>query len=66
MEELLNLAKSQGIWAALFVALFIYTIKDAKVRETKYQELADKLSTIINDEIKHLRDTITNFMCKDK
>ena len=45
MENLLELAISNGIFAALFVWLLFYTLKDSKKREEKYLKVIDKLST---------------------
>lgn len=59
MEDILvQLIQSQGIWAALFVFLLLYTIKKndkldemQDAREKKYQELISELTdklTIVN------------------
>jgi len=37
-ENILNLALSHGLWAALFVGLMVYVLKDSAKREKKYQE----------------------------
>ncbi|MCL2851404.1 MAG: BhlA/UviB family holin-like peptide [Firmicutes bacterium] len=37
-DSILNLALSHGLWAALFVGLMIYVLKDSTKREKKYQE----------------------------
>lgn len=53
-DNIFNVAISNGIFAALFVALLVYELKDSRKRETKYQNtienLSSKLSTV--DEIK--------------
>lgn len=65
MEELLTTAISNGIFAALFVFLLIYELKDSRRREAKYQKTIDVLSTKLNtvDEIKEdvteIKKTIT-------
>ena len=53
-SDIFNIALSNGIFAALFVALLVYVLKDSRKRESKYQNIIDvlsnKLSTV--DEIK--------------
>lgn len=44
MKDLMDLAISQGLGYALFVALFIYVLKTTGEREKKYQETIDKLA----------------------
>lgn len=65
MQGLIDLAISQGLGYALFVALFIYVLKTTGEREKKYQETIDKLADkfgILEDvkkdvaEIKHKID----------
>ena len=53
-SDVLNVAITNGIFAALFVALLIYELKDSRNREAKYQNTIDILSTKLNtvDEIK--------------
>lgn len=43
-EEILNLAIKNGLWAVLFMALFIFVIKDSTAREKKYQETISNLT----------------------
>ena len=43
-EEVLNLAIKNGLWAVLFMALFIFVIKDSATREKKYQETISNLT----------------------
>jgi len=38
------LAISNGLWAVLFVILFLYQINSSAKRELKYQNVIDKLS----------------------
>jgi hypothetical protein len=42
-QDILNLAISNGLFAVLFCLLLVYTLKDGKKRETKYQETIDQL-----------------------
>ena len=43
-EEVLNLAIKNGLWAVLFMALFIFVIRDSTNREKKYQETISNLT----------------------
>lgn len=58
-ESLLNLALKDGIWATLFVVLFIYTIMDSRKREQKLQQVIDENQKIIADALKKM-DVIEN------
>ena len=53
-NDIFYIAISNGIFAALFVALLIYELKDSRKREAKYQNTIDNLSNKLNtvDEIK--------------
>ena len=44
IDEILNLAISNGLWAVLFVLLFLYQIKNSSTREKKYQQIIDNLT----------------------
>ena len=72
-NDIFNIALSNGVFAALFVALLVYVLKDSRKRETKYQNIIDTLSTKLNtvDEIKQdVTDIknclITNSLTKSK
>lgn len=54
MEEILSLALESGLWAALFCFLFLYMLKDARTRESKYTETIDTLSSKLEGAIKAL------------
>lgn len=43
-EQLIELGAANGIWALLFVALFLYTIYDSRKREENYQKIINDLS----------------------
>ena len=64
MTEILKLATANGIWAALFVFLFFYQLKDGKQREQKYTETISALSkslsqsTDIKEEIEDIKDSL--------
>ncbi len=49
MEEILKLAISNGIFAALFVFLFFYQLRDSYSREKKYQNTIEKLAKHLDD-----------------
>lgn len=55
---------SQGVFATLFIGLFIHTIKMNKEREDKYQDiinkLADKISIVedIKEDVKQIKEKI--------
>jgi hypothetical protein len=54
-EEILNLALNNGIWAALFVSLMVYLLRDTGRREKKYQEiqaLNEKIITGLSDDLR--------------
>ncbi len=65
-NELLNLASSQGIWAALSVALIFYILKaqekrdvNQENREKNYQNIIEKLTekfNIVEDVKKDVED----------
>lgn len=44
VDQILELAISNGLWAVLFVFLFFYQIKDSSRRERKYIGIIDNLS----------------------
>lgn len=46
-KTLMDLATSNGIWAALYVFLFIYVLYDSKNREKKYIEREEKYQETI-------------------
>lgn len=43
-DEIIKLALTNGLWAVLFVVLFLYQIKTSTVREQKYQAMLEKLA----------------------
>ncbi|MBR1925636.1 MAG: bacteriocin [Clostridia bacterium] len=44
IEEILKLAIGNGLWAVLFVFLFLYQIKENNKREKKYVFIIEELS----------------------
>lgn len=48
-SELFRLASTNGIWAALYVFLFLYVLYDSKNREKKYQITIQENQAIIKE-----------------
>ena len=48
-NTLMELAAANGIWAALFVFLFIYVLYDSRRRENKYQKTIEENQNIIKE-----------------
>ncbi|MBE5730759.1 MAG: hypothetical protein E7350_02250 [Clostridiales bacterium] len=44
MKEIMSLALEHGLWAVMFCFLFLYMLKDAKIREKKYTKAIETLS----------------------
>lgn len=53
-NDIINIAISNGIFAALFVSLLVYALKDSNTREKKYQKTIDNLANKLGivEEIK--------------
>ena len=47
IDEVMQLCISNGLWAVLFVFLFLYQIKANEKREKKYVALIDSLSSYV-------------------
>ena len=60
INQILDLAVSNGLWATLFVGLLFYILKDTSNREKKYQatitSLSNHLSVVkdIQEEVKEI------------
>lgn len=75
-SELLKIAASQGVWAALSVVLILYILKSQEKRDLKqdereknYQEIISKLTekfNIIEDVKKDVEDIKGYVIKKDK
>ena len=48
-SELFRLASTNGIWAALYVFLFLYVLYDSRNREKKYQITIQENQAIIKE-----------------
>lgn len=55
-QELFKLAAGNGIWSALFVALFIYTVYDSRGREKRYEDREDSYQETIHDNQAIIKD----------
>lgn len=67
-DEILNLAIKNGLWAVLFMGLFIFVIKDSASREKKYQDTIKDLTThlgVVNSIKEEVQD-IKNIVYKQK
>ena len=51
-NEIISIVVSNGVFAILFVCLFMYQLKDSAKRETKYQDTID----ILTENLKILQD----------
>ena len=65
INEIFDLAISNGLWAALFVALFFYVLKDASNREKKYQITIASLSEHLNI-VKEINKKVDDISSKTK
>ena len=61
-EQIWEQALNSGLWAMLFVGLFITQMRDSKAREEKYQALVDSLAEKLKivEVIKEDIDVIKN------
>ncbi|AJF29673.1 UviB-like protein [Clostridium botulinum] len=64
MDELIKVALRQGLGYGLFVFLLLYVLKTTGDRETKYQELLDKMADNFNvvedikEDVKEIKNKI--------
>ena len=64
-QDIVSVIISNGIFAILFVALFVYQLKDSKRREEKYQRTIDELSAHIGvvekikEDVEYLKEIVT-------
>lgn len=64
ITSIINKAANEGIWALLFVGLFVYVVKDSKQRENKYQEMVSKLHSIIDETLQSLGRKVDEILGK--
>ena len=67
-DEILTLAIENGLWAVLFLGLFIFVIRDSSNREKKYQKTIKDLTENLGivKYIKEDVDEIKKFVYKNK
>jgi len=58
ISKILELAISQGIWAALCIYLFFRMLKENKEREDRYQATIDRLSDNIEAGIEKIQSKL--------
>ncbi len=58
LGSILEVALSQGIWAALYIYLFFRMLKENKQREDKYQATIDRLSGKIEQGIEDIQSRL--------
>ena len=56
-EQIFNLAISNGLFAVLFLGLFIYQLKDSRCREQKYQSTIEKLGNSL-EIVRHVKEDV--------
>lgn len=65
-EQIVNLAISNGLFAVMFLALFVYQLRDSKTRESKYQEtiakLGDSLQIVkdVKQDVEMIKEQLIN------
>ena len=67
-DEIVNLAIKNGLWAVLFLGLFVFVIKDSRSREKKYHQIINDLTEHLGvvKEIKEDVDDIKNIVFNNK
>lgn len=64
MDELINLALKEGLGYGMFACLLVYVLKTTGERETRYQNLLDKLAENFNlvesiqEDVKEIKNKI--------
>ena len=58
LENILEVALQQGIWAALYIYLFFRMLRENAQREEKYQQMIDTLSQNIQTGIDNIQDRL--------
>lgn len=60
-QEIFKLALSQGLFAALFVGLLFYVLKENSARERRYQEILEAFTDkfqLIEEALRGLKEDI--------
>lgn len=58
LENILEVALQQGIWAALYIYLFFRMLRENAQREEKYQQMIDTLSKNIQTGIDNIQNRL--------
>jgi len=58
IEKLLELAVGQGLWAVLYIYLFLRMLKENKEREERYHDTIVLLSDDIQDGIQGIHEQL--------
>ena len=58
ITKLLEMAVSQGIWAVLYIYLFLRMLNENKAREDRYNATISRLSDNIVRGIDHIQDQL--------
>ena len=58
ITRLLEMAVSQGIWAVLYICLFLRMLNENKAREDQYNATISQLSDNIVRGINHIQDQL--------
>ena len=66
LKAILEVALQQGIWAALYIYLFVRMLKENVTREERYQQMIDHLSSNIADGIEDIQNRLDAFMTTSK
>ena len=63
-NEIISIVVSNGIFAILFVWLFVYQLKDSSKREVKYQQTIESLTARLQvlDDVKQDLNDIKEFL----
>lgn len=60
-HALLESAANQGIWTILYVFLFVWTLRDSKSREQRYEDREDKYQDTISDNQEVIKELSKKF-----
>ena len=58
LQNIIEIALQQGIWAGLYIYLFFRMLKQNEERETQYQATIDKLSDDIQSGIENIKSRL--------
>jgi len=63
-NEIISIVVSNGVFAILFVWLFVYQLRDSSKREIKYQQTIEKLTSNLQilEEVRHDLTDIKDYL----